>query len=265
MEIHLTPSKVEMLQNCPLAFQQKYLKGLSEPFRPSPASQLGMNVHAALYAFYQRGAHSNHDVNDLLRLLHTKWDSAGFNNAEDEEAFRQEARQMLIDFYHASKEEAPCRSRMLEKPYRADRAFSLGRHKIWLGGRFDRLDLLADGSVEVLDYKTGAPPSTGLPDEQEMAERLDNLIYYRLAAAIYPKAKNITVSRYYLKSKRKVSALYTAERLHAARDLLLDLLDQLESGIVSPVQNEGCSWCLVRRHGKCPTFAGTDTGELIQF
>ena len=267
MKLDLTPSKADMLQNCPLAFQEKFIKGLREPFRPTPASQLGLNVHATLNTFYRRGAHANHDSADLLRLLNTKWDSAGFSSSspEDEEVFRQEARLMLTDFYHASQSEPPASNRLLEYSYNSSRSLTLGQHKVGLSGRFDRLDVLADGSIEVLDYKTSNPPSTGLPDEQEMAERLDNLIYYRLAAEMYPQATSITISRYYLKSKRKVAVRYTPGRVQAARDLLLELLDQLEAGIVPPVQNESCSWGLVRRAGKCPNFATPDPAELILF
>ena len=264
MKIYLTPSRAEVLQNCPLAFEQKFLKGLSEPFRSSPASQLGTNVHAALHTFYGRGAHCQQTQADLLELLSAKWDSAAFTSIEEERTYLAEARLLLKDFYDATQDEPACKSRLLEKPYRSARPLMLGRHKVTLSGRFDRLDVLADGSVEVLDYKTGNPPPAGLPDAEEMAERLDNLIYYRLAAELYPQARSITVSRYYLKSKRKVSVLYTSSHLATARATLLELLDGLDEGIVPPTQNESCTWCLVRKAGRCPQFEVESESEAAR-
>ena len=258
MNIYLTPSMTETLQNCPLAFQQKYLQGLKEPFRPSPASQLGTNIHAALSTFYGRGAHRRQSQADLLGLLAAKWDSAAFTTIEEERVYLEEGRHLLRDFYAATQNEPECRQRLVEKPHRSARVLTLGRHRVTLGGRFDRLDVLADGSIEVVDYKTGQPPATGLPDAAEMAERLDNLIYYRLAAELYPQARSITVSRYYLKSKRKVSVCYTEAYVEAARTTLQELLDQLDQGIALPTQNDGCQWCLVRKVGKCPQF-GVET------
>lgn len=263
MKLNLTPSMAEELQNCPFLFQQKYLSGLKLPrFTRSAASQLGTNVHAALDTFYKRGAHARLEVDDLLNLLQARWDSAGFEDFDEELAYRQEGRRQLTNYYRATLDELSPQQRQTEK-YHQVAALSLGRHKLSLSGRLDRLDLLADGSVEVLDYKTGSPTS-GLPDETEMAESLANLIYYRLAQSLYPQAHAITVSRYYLSSKRKVSVRYTTGIVAVARAELERLLDGLEEGVAPPIENLGCAWCLLRKSGKCPRFSKTEPIEVAQ-
>ena len=263
MQIKLTPTMAQELQACPHLFQQKYLERsvAIPPFATNAAAQMGTNVHAALDVFYKRGAHLNQSQEDLLALFNHKWSSAGFVDAEQELGYRQQARTMVTTYYELTKDEPLCQKRVMERYQKTARPLTLGRHKVELSGRFDRLDLLAAGTVEVIDYKTG-DPSGGLPDEREMAESLANLVYYRLALEIYPAAKEVTVSRFYLKSKRKVSVLYNAARLHVAKAELTALLDQLDAGVAPPHENFGCAWCLVRKHGKCPLFAEASDDTL---
>lgn len=268
MEIKLTPTTAQELQVCPHLFQQKYLKhSVTIPsYAINASAQMGTNVHAALDVFYKRGAHQVQSQEDLLALFNHKWSSAGFVDGEQELGYRQQARTMVSAYYSLTLDEPKCQQRMTESFQKTARPLTLGRHKVMLSGRFDRLDLLADGTVEVIDYKTG-DPAGGLPDEREMAENLANLVYYRLAVEVYPNAKTVTVSRFFLKSKRKVSVYYTPTRLQSAKAELTQLLNQLDDGIAPPHENFGCAWCLVRKHGQCPLFAEVDnaTVEALAF
>lgn len=257
MQIRLTPTQAQELQACPYSFQQKYLDKTVQlpPFSNGPAAQMGTNVHAALDVFYKRGGHTTQSCEDLLATFNYKWSSAGFTDEEQELAYRKQAGLLLRDYYQLSKNEPPSEKRLTERFQKTSKPLTLGKHQVSLSGRFDRLDLFADGTIEVVDYKTSDPASGGLPDEREMAEDLSNLIYYRLALEVYPLARSVTISRYYLRSKRKVSVLYTPIRLQTAKELLMELLDQLEEGIAPPSENFGCAWCLVRKVGKCPIFS----------
>jgi len=254
MNIFLTPSMVEDLQACPFAFQQKHLKRTvkTSKFERTPATQLGNIVHGVLDTFHKRGSHTQLGLDDLLRLLEQKWDGSVYEDYEEELAHRKMAQLMLTDFYQKTQGETPCQDRQSEK-FHEITSLRLGQHKLQLRGKFDRLDIFADGTVELIDYKTGSP-SSGLPDEKELGESLANLLYYRLVLDLYPNATSVVISHYYLGSKRKVSVRYTSTIFQAAKDHLLGLLDQLEEGIAPPLENQGCAWCLVRRHGKCPRF-----------
>ena len=130
--------------------------------------------------------------------------------------------------------------------------------RVFLSGKFDRIDIFEDGNIEVVDYKTSANVN-GLPDRQEMAGSLSNLIYYRLACSLYNNIKTITVSQYFLRSRRKISVEYSPEIVAEARGDLQNLLDHLERGIAPSVTGHSCSWCLVRKTGKCPHFEHAET------
>lgn len=255
MRIKLNPNMAEALQTCPFSFQQKYLtKAVREPaFKYNPASRMGQNIHTTLDTFYKRGGHFNLAEADLLNIFNQKWDGDGFTSIEEELAYKQEASRLLKGYYASSIHEPFCQLRTTETYHTTDRAITLGQHKITLSGRFDRLDLLGDGTLEVIDYKTGRVDA-GLPDQAEFAERLSNLIYFRLAKDLFPNVNEIVVSHYYLRSQRKVSVRYTPEIFQAARTELEILLDELEIGVAPTLVNQNCAWCLVRKAGRCQQF-----------
>jgi hypothetical protein len=267
MQIKLTPNMADALQTCPFSFQEKYLtKTVREPaFVHNPASRMGQNVHAALDLFYRRGGHLNLSETNLLELLNQKWDSDGFSSIEEELAYKQEASRLLRRYYAASIHEPLCLRRTTETFHTTAHAITLGQHKVSLSGRFDRLDLFTNGRLEVVDFKTGTP-GAGLPDQQDFAGRLSNLVYYRLAKDLYPDVAEITVSHYYLRSLRKISVYYSPEVFLAARTELEILLDELEVGVAPTLVNQNCAWCLVRRAGRCHQFDQAERVlEEIQF
>ncbi len=266
MRIKLTPNMADALQTCPFSFQEKYLtKAVREPaFRYNPASRMGQNVHAALDIFYRRGGCLNLSEMDLLDLLNQKWDSDGFSSIEEELTYKQEASRLLRNYYANSIHEPSCQLRTTETFHTTSTAVTLGQHKVNLSGRFDRLDLFGDGTLEVIDYKTGSARA-GFPGQEEFAGRLSNLIYFRLAKDLFPEAREITVSHYYLRSQRKISVRYTSEVIEAARTELEILLDELEVGVATTLVNHNCAWCLVRKAGRCHQFAHreAETEEIL--
>jgi hypothetical protein len=266
MQIKLTPNMADALQTCPFSFQEKFLtKAVREPaFRYNPASRMGQNVHAALDIFYRRGGCLNLSEMDLLDLLNQKWDSDGFSSIEEELAYKQEASRLLRNYHSNSIHEPTCQLRITETFHITARAVTLGQHKVVMSGRFDRLDLYGNGTLEVIDYKTGQA-GAGFPDKEDFAGRLSNLIYFRLAKDLFPEVREITVSHYYLRSQRKISVCYTPQVIEAARSELEILLDELEVGVAPTLVNHNCAWCLVRKVGRCHQFSQveSETEEIL--
>lgn len=255
MRINLTPNMAGVLQTCPFSFQEKYLtKTVLKPaLTCCPASRLSQNVHGVLDVFYTRGGHVNFSESALLDLLNQKWNSDGFSSIEEELAYKQEASRQVRNYYAASIHESTCQLRLAQTFHAITTPVILGHHKITMSGRFDRLDLFEDSSLEVVNYKTGSSRS-GLPDRQEFAGRLTNLIYFRLARDLFPDVQMITVSNYYLRSLRKISVSFTPEIIENSRTELEILLDELEVGLAPTLVSMNCARCLVREAGKCHQF-----------
>jgi putative RecB family exonuclease len=154
----LSPSKVSAFTSCPLAFRYSQIERLPEP--PSPHSVKGTFVHAALEGlFWQHPAGERSRAAaeaELQRVWAARADDPEFAelhlDGEEEAAFLADAGRLLDNYF------------LLEDP---DSVHTIGVEigvetvvdGMRLRGVIDRLDVAADGSLVVVDYKTGRTPS----------------------------------------------------------------------------------------------------------
>jgi putative RecB family exonuclease len=154
----LTPSKVTAFTNCPLAFRLSQIEKLPEP--PSPHAVKGTLVHSALEGlFWHHGPGSRTPAAaaaELQRAWSELQDDEEFVQLEldrdDADEFLADARKLVENYFR------------LEDP---DQAHAVGVELgvetmvegMRLRGIIDRLDVAPDGSLIVVDYKTGRAPS----------------------------------------------------------------------------------------------------------
>jgi putative RecB family exonuclease len=154
----LTPSKVTAFTNCPLAFRLSQIERLPEP--PSPHAVKGTLVHTALEGLFWHHASGSRTPAAALAELERAW-----TELQDDEEFVQ----LELDGDRADKFLADARTLVenyfrLEDPNRAHAVgVELGVETMVDGmrlrGIIDRLDVAPDGSLIVVDYKTGRAPS----------------------------------------------------------------------------------------------------------
>jgi putative RecB family exonuclease len=154
----LTPSKVSAFTSCPLAFRFSQIERRPEP--PSPHSVKGTFVHAALEGLFWRhpvGRRSRAAADaELARVWADRFDDPEYAelglSAEDEVVFLTDAGRLIDNYF------------LLENP---DAVQTIGVeigvetvvNGMRLRGIIDRLDVAPDGSLIVVDYKTGRTPS----------------------------------------------------------------------------------------------------------
>jgi DNA helicase-2/ATP-dependent DNA helicase PcrA len=88
----------------------------------------------------------------MLDLLDGAWPKHGFGDSDEERQLRAKATASLRRY----------EQRLVEEPVHPvsfERAFSFRMGAHTLRGRVDRVDRLADGGYELIDYKTGRPRS----------------------------------------------------------------------------------------------------------
>jgi RecB family exonuclease len=134
--------------------------------------------------------------------------------------------------------------------YRLDGQFSLGSgdgRTVRLRGVADRIDLLTDGRLRVIDYKTGYPPQPkralqvpvyGLCAQERLAERGEGAWRVEEAAYVAFSGKRPFVSVIGTRNDRDVV-------LADARARLFDIVDGIERGEfpVRPYETRICSYC----------------------
>jgi RecB family exonuclease len=105
-----------------------------------------------------------------------------------------------------------------------------GERPIKIGGKIDRVDMLPEGIIEVVDYKTGAT----IPSQKEVDRNLQ-LSFYALAATRIPyepygkKPGDVKLSLYYLDSQEKISSKRSAKQLEDAVDEIFEARKEIEN------------------------------------
>jgi putative RecB family exonuclease len=154
----LSPSKVVAFTNCPLAFRFSQIERRPEP--PSPHAVKGTLVHTALEGLFWHHAPGARTPAAAHAELERAWAELQRDDdyvqlalgRDDADAFLADAR-LLVDNYFRLEDPNEARAVGIE----------LGVETLVDGlrlrGIIDRLDVAADGSLTVVDYKTGRAPS----------------------------------------------------------------------------------------------------------
>lgn len=212
---YVSYSQLQTFEICPLHYKLKY--SLKIPVPQTSAQTFGTSIHAALrdyYTMHLRGERVTLD--DVDGILKANWIDEGYaSKLHEREAFEKAV--AVIKKY-------------LEKNFDADNVpiavelpFQFFAKNLRVGGRIDRIDKFPDGTIEIIDYKTGS----NIPSEKDL-EKNFQLSLYALASTeirdplFHRPPEQIKLSLYYLEEERKLTTTRTAEQLQAAKDEIME-------------------------------------------
>jgi len=248
----LSPSKITAFTNCPLAFRFSVIEHLPEP--PSPAALKGTLVHRALellFTDYRAGSRSRsaaqasldrawQELRAGVELEALKLDGA------ETAAFIADARELVSRYFE------------LEDPDTV-RAVGLELHVstdldgVTVHGIIDRLDELDDGSLVVVDYKTGRAPRS-----EQSRSRLSGVQMYALMCEAERKVRPAVVRLLYLRDRIVVSATPTDQTMRGTRQRALGVWSAIERACreddFRPNPSSLCRFCAFQAY--CPCFGG---------
>ena len=154
----LSASDIETYRACPLKY--KFARVFRVPQEPTINQRFGIVVHQVLERYHQSGGQS---VDELLGLLEAGWRRSGFGPTDEERQLHAKAENALRK-YHERFQADDAEPMWFEKSFN----FKIGAHT--LRGRVDRVDRMADGRYELIDYKTGRPKAPAqLRDDVQLA------------------------------------------------------------------------------------------------
>jgi RecB family exonuclease len=97
-----------------------------------------------------------------------------------------------------------------------------------INGRIDRIDQLPDGSLEIIDYKTGKPKEKIVGDDK------DQLLIYQIATQELPRYRHLGATSkltfYYLNDNSQISFVGSSEELSALKEKLIETIQRIYSG-----------------------------------
>ncbi len=236
---YLSYSQIETFRLCPLHYKLRYLLNIPTP--TSASLSFGTSIHAALRDFYAMHANGARVTKNLLADLLTRhWKREGYENKRYEQEMRKRGERYLSEYF--DKEfHAETKTAALEQAFTVPITTPSGSVKI--GGKIDRVDMLPDGKIEIIDYKTGRMPS-----KREVDTNLQ-LSMYALAATNIPgdpfgkKPEDITLSLYFFDTQTRVSTTRTGEQLQKEKEAIIQIAHDIETSEFRCSGNQLCGTC----------------------
>jgi DNA helicase-2/ATP-dependent DNA helicase PcrA len=262
----LSASDIDLYRTCPLKY--KFARVFAIPREPTINQRFGILIHQVLERFHTEvlraeaaggpafsapvskraapvpdgrqgsalapspsAAHSDPpgSLDRLLYLFEAGWRRAGFGSSDDELQYRDRAVAALAR-YHERQQQAESRPVWLERGF----SFAIGDHQ--LRGRIDRVDRRADGSYELIDYKTGERTARHGDDVQ--------LALYRLAALAAWQVEADAGSYWYVLDDERVTMSAAPDDAERVERTVLDVAAGVEGQDFEPRPSyEICSRC----------------------
>ncbi len=230
---YLSYSQIETFKTCPLHYKLRYIYKVPTP--QTASQSFGTTMHTVLKDFYLKVGKGEKPTDKLiLGLLNNLWIKEGYANKVQEKKFLEKGKDYLRGFL---KEEfnPKVKTVSLELPFivplidPTSRKASRGQDYLKIGGKIDRVDVLPNGEIEIVDYKTGAT----IPTQKEVDKNLQLSFYALAATSMHEPPCNKTpdkvkLSLYFLDSQEKITTERTKEELGKAVEEIFKVRDEIE-------------------------------------
>ncbi len=232
-----SPTKLNTYLLCRVKYHWAYLTPYGKWLRrPNPAFAFGANLHRALEYFHNAGGAERLSPEAFHHAFEQLWSHAGFETAQQSEQFKQTGLALAQQYYQNQAEQPPEAAVLFtERTLRRD----MGRYI--LTGRIDRVDEHPDGTLEIIDYKSGRADVT----DEQVRNDLALHCYALLLQEHYPD-RPLRIAIYALRANRKASVLLSHEALEDFRQLLNQLVGQIldeDWDLLNPQWIDHCAHC----------------------
>ncbi|HEX4306045.1 MAG TPA: ATP-dependent DNA helicase [Solirubrobacterales bacterium] len=227
--LSLSASDLTLYLTCPLKY--KFARVFGIPQEPTINQRFGILMHNVLERFHKEPPAEGDELRTLNRLFEGGWRRGGFGTSDDEMQYRDRGKEALRLYWE--------RERLSDaEPVWLERKFDFKVADHHVRGRVDRVDRLADGGYELIDYKTG---------ERKTEEELDSdlqLALYRLAAREAWDIEAAYASYDYVLDAEKVAVSTKPDDAERVERTVVTVGEGVLSQDFEPRPSPGvCSWC----------------------
>lgn len=242
-KLTLSHTQMETYEWCPLKYQFSYIYRVPKP--GSPHLAFGINMHKTLEEFYRliKEGKSAHCEN-LLALYEKYWVGRGFKSKAQEETYKKKGAEVLKNYFETNQHD-------LNPPLFLEEPFLVKiQDDLEIIGKIDRVQELAGGTVEVIDYKTGKAK------DQKYADSSLQLSIYAMALEQMSGRKVSRLSFYYLEAGEQISTEVDSARIKKACDKIIDTAQKIRGGVFPPIpENDRFMKCKICEYKPlCPVW-----------
>lgn len=147
----LSPSKLTTYLACPTMYLWTYVDSRGNWYRRARRNfSFGTSLHHALQRFHDTNDIGIQTVDQAVAALEENWVEAGYSSQDEMLQDLAEGKQILERHIERHWAEAPTQATLY-----VEKTLTLDLGRFVLRGRVDRVDEHEDGTLEVIDYKTG--------------------------------------------------------------------------------------------------------------
>ncbi|MFH1851543.1 MAG: ATP-dependent DNA helicase [Candidatus Neomarinimicrobiota bacterium] len=238
----LSASAIETYAACPLKYRLGYIDNVPET-ASKPQLTFGNIIHQVLEHFHREG--DGTEV-QLLELLDRFWQSEGFDYQSRELSFREQAVEILKNYFRYFQASPP---QVLETEYK----FKFDLDFCTIRGKIDRIDREGAG-IGVVDYKTSKKPS-------EPKDSLQLAVYCLFLARQSDREPGGLPEKASLLFLRQAEPEFSHRFSVAELDEFLNKIREVVGGInqrrFDPEKGMHCDWCDYKEL-LCPAWEDRD-------
>src|ERR1700683_3412390 len=233
----LSACGAERYETCPLQFKCEREWKLSREVQA--AMQYGATMHRVLRTYYDSVRLGRKKTDEeLLQLFRDDLATTGIQDEYQRELYLKKGLQQLQDFLAGTHSTPP------PDVLHTEEWFDVQIARTKVAGRIDRMDRAADGSVNIVDYKTGKARS------QEDADESLPLSIYAMAAGEKWGYRVGSLVFHNLEGNVPILSKRADFQLAEARDRVLAAARGIAEGNFEPKSDYHCNFCAFR--GLCP-------------
>ncbi len=226
---HISYSQIDNYLICPLRYKYSYVLNIPTP--PSRSLNFGDTFHKTLNEFHTKIMFGNKPtLENLFEIFEKNWNPLGYENEKDRKNTFEEGKGILKKYYEKNQD-------LNVKHLGLEKKFVLHIDGTKLKGTIDRIDKLPDGSVEIIDYKTGKEKS-----QKEVDDNVQMTIY-TMGATDALKIKPDVLSLYFLNTGNKISTKRTQKQVDAQREIIKDVIKNINEENFEPNPGRDCMYC----------------------
>lgn len=241
----LSFTQIRAFESCPL--QYKFAHILKIPVKGKQVFSFGKSIHSTLQNFFgrilEKRATNQQTLfggdnqplkfpswEDLDHIYRERWIDDWYDSASQRDERFNKGREALKKYYEKITTALPA-TIAVEQP------FVVKFGNVALKGMIDRVDSLSDGTVEIIDYKTGSAKSEETVDWTQ-------LHIYQLAAESVLGMKPRRLTYEYLEEGKTLSTLGSPEKLEALKTDIGNAADMIRASKFLPTpEKRVCATC----------------------
>jgi DNA helicase-2/ATP-dependent DNA helicase PcrA len=229
----LSASAVDTYQRCGLQFKLERDWRISG--KPAAAMQYGAAIHRVLKTYFDSVRLGRPKTDDeLIELFRLDLVSAKIQESYQHELYENQGILQLRDFL------ATARSIPAAQVLHTEESFEIKIGDTTVAGRIDRIDQLSDGTVAIVDYKTGKPR------DQESADESLQLSLYAIAAKEKWGYKVGALIFHNLQENVPVISMRSDAQMLSARVCVEETAKGIATNVFNAKPGQHCNFCAYR-------------------